>query len=433
VGTSAIGSSWLRRLGWWGYQVAMAGGLATVGPLLAARRRAHYLPTLRGRLGGWDGEGAPRRGGLWLHAVSVGEVGVAATLAQELPGDQPAVVTTVTPTGQEEARKKLSGRSSIAYLPFDLGAPVARFFDRFAPRALVLVEGDYWPLVLREAARRNLPVAVINGRVGDRAFRRMRRIRRFLGPLFDAVARFGVQSADDARRLSELGVAAERIVVTGNLKYESPEPAPLPELEAALCQLAGSRRLLVAGSTMPGEEELVLDAFRAVATRALLVLAPRHPERSDEVTALVAARGLRLVRRSTLEAVAGGPPPEVVLLDTLGELAALYRPAAAAFIGGTLVPMGGHNPVEAARWGVPVAVGPSMDNFREMATDFDRCQAWARVASAEALGAAWSAWLDDPGAAREVGERGRALVDANRGALAKSMELLRPILAAAGS
>lgn len=411
----------------------MAGGLVTVGPVLFARRRAHYLPTLRGRLGGWDGDGAPRRGGLWLHAVSVGEVGVAATLAGELPADQPTVVTTVTPTGQEEARKRFSGRSSVAYLPFDLGPPVARFFERFAPRALVLVEGDYWPLVLREASRRSLPVVVVNGRVGDDAYRRLRRLRRFSGPLFGAVGRFGVQTPDDAARLEALGVDGGRIVVTGNLKYESPEPAPLPDLESCLGRLAGGRALLVAGSTMPGEEELVLDAFREVAGRALLLLAPRHPERCGAVAALVAARGLRLAKRSALKARRGDASPDVVLLDTLGELATLYRSAAMAFIGGTLVPKGGHNPLEAARWGVPVAVGPSMENFREMAADFDRHRAWRRVVGAADLGTTWRAWLDDPATARELGERGRSLVDASRGALAGTLELLRPLLAAVGS
>lgn len=432
VETSEDGSIRLRRLGWIGYQAVMAGGLAAVAPFLLARRRAHYAQTLRGRFGGWSGDERPRQGGLWIHAVSVGEVGVAATLARELPPDQPSVVTTVTPTGQERARAAFAGRSSVAYLPFDLGVPVARFFDRFAPRALVLAEGDYWPLVLREAHRRRLPVAVVNARVGDRAFRRMRRFRRLLKPLFGAVGRFGVQTRDDARRLEELGVSRERIVVTGNLKYDTAEPRPLPGLETRLRELAGTRPLLLAGSTMPAEEEQVLEAFQGLAGRALLVLAPRHVDRSDDLAALLDARGLRWVARSHLghEAVptARETAPAVVLLDTLGELAALYRLAAAAFIGGTLVPTGGHNPLEAARFGVPVVVGPSMDNFREMAEDFDRRRAWRRVASASELADVWAGWLDDPAAAREVGDRGKRLVEANRGALRKTVELLRPIL-----
>ena len=430
------------RLGWWTYQAAVAAALLVAGPFLLLYRGRHYLTTIPGRLGGWSGhgrQGEPRRGGLWMHAVSVGEVGVAAALARGLPEGEPHLVTTVTPTGQERARASFPG-ASVAYLPFDLGPPVTRFYRRFRPRALVLVEGDYWPLVLRGAVRRGLPVAVVNGRVGDRSFRRMRRLRPLLGPLLGRVERFGVQSEADAERLRELGVPAERVRVTGNLKYESPEPPPLPDLEAMLAALAAGRPVLVAGSTMPNEEEKVLAAFRAAGggRRALLVLAPRHPERWDEAAALLARQdGLSWVRRSALPGRSreGGESrtehPDVLLLDSLGELAALYRRAAGAFIGGTLVPTGGHNPLEAARWGVPVAVGPSMENFREMAADFDRRDAWAQVPGPEALGRVFGGWLDDPAAARALGARGRELVEATRGALARTLELLEPIVAPA--
>jgi 3-deoxy-D-manno-octulosonic-acid transferase len=414
----------------WGlYQLAAGAALLAAGPFLLARRGSHYLPTLSGRLGRHAGgtPGPPAKGALWIHAVSVGEVGVAATLARALPGEVPLLVTTVTPTGQARAWAAFAGRAAVAYLPFDLGFAVSRFFRRFEPGALVLVEGDYWPLILREARRRGLPVAVVNGRVGDRSFRRMRRLRPLLSTLFSGVGRFGVQSPEDRERLIRLGVAPERVAVTGNLKYESPEPESKPKLEETLRALAAGRPLLLAGSTMAGEEEPVLDAFEALGggERALLVLAPRHPERWDEVDALLRSRGIDAVRRSRL---AAGLRPAVVLLDSLGELAALYRLAAAAFIGGTLVSTGGHNPLEAARFGVPVAVGPSMHNFREMAEAFDRASAWCRVADARGLEEAWRGWLDDPAAAREQGERARRLLDENRGALARTLEMLAPIL-----
>lgn len=417
----------MRTVLWGLYQLAAGAALAVAGPFLLARRGRHYLPTLAGRLGRSEGS---RQGALWLHAVSVGEAGVAATLARALPPEVPLLVTTITPTGQERARASFKDRAEVAYLPFDLGFAVRRFFERHEPRALVLVEGDYWPLLLREARRRGIPVAVVNGRVGDRSFGRMRRLRPILGPLFSGVGRFGVQSAQDRDRLAALGIDPGRITVTGNLKYESPEPPRKPELEAALERLAGGRPILLAGSTMAGEEEAVLDATREIGPgRALLVLAPRHPERWNEVDALLHSRGIGFARRTALPE---SGRPEAILLDSLGDLASLYRLAAAAFIGGTLVPTGGHNPLEAARFGVPVAVGPSMHNFQEMAEAFDGFEgasAWCRVADARGLAAAWREWLDDPEAARAMGGRALRLVEENRGALARTLEMLEPLLA----
>jgi 3-deoxy-D-manno-octulosonic-acid transferase len=415
---------------WIFYQLAAGIALLAAGPFLLARRGSHYLPTLSGRLGRAPEPGeTPAPGALWLHAVSVGEVGVAAALARALPPEVPLLVTTVTPTGQEQARKAFAGRAGVAYLPFDLGFAVRRFFRRHQPRALILVEGDYWPLVLREARRRNLSITVVNGRVGDRSFRRMRRLRPLLGPLFAGVGRFGVQSGEDRDRLVALGVDPGRVAVTGNLKYESPEPARKPDLEAALTALAAGRPILLAGSTMAGEEAMVLDAFQKAGggDRALLVLAPRHPERWNEVDALLHSRGESAVRRTALPFFQAEQPgrPAVVLLDSLGELAGLYRLAAAAFIGGTLVPRGGHNPLEAARFGVPLAVGPSMHNFREMAEAFDQTAAWRRVRDAAELGAVWRDWLEGRDSGRATGERALRLVESNRGALGRTVEMLK--------
>ncbi len=247
----------MRTLLWLVYEAGLALVLLTAGPFLLARRGRHYLPTLAGRLGagvGAGGEGAGAPGGsLWLHAVSVGEVGVAATLARALPPELPLLVTTVTPTGQALARKAFAGRAQVAYLPFDLSPAVARFWRRFTPAALVLVEGDYWPLLLREARRRGMPVAVVNGRVGDRSFGRLRRLRPLARLLFSGIQRFGVQSAEDRGRLQALGVDAGRLTVTGNLKFETAEPRANPQLAAALVRLAAGRPVVVAGSTMPGK------------------------------------------------------------------------------------------------------------------------------------------------------------------------------------
>lgn len=413
------------------YQIAVALVAVVAAPFALLARGGRYRATLAGRLGRFEGEAV--RDGLWIHAVSVGEVGVAATLVRALPPDLPIVVTTVTPTGQERARTLFAGRASVAYFPLELGFAVERFLDRFAPRALVLCEGDYWPLVLHRARRRGLPIAVVNGRLSDRSFPRLRRLR---GPvrrlLLDPIGRFGVQTAADRERLLALGAPAERIEVTGNLKFETPEPKLAPELDALVERLAAGRPVLVAGSTMPGEEAPVLDAFEAAGggDRALLVLAPRHPERFDEVAERIARRHPDFVRRSAGTTARGRPP--VVLLDTLGELAALYRDATGAFIGGTLAPIGGHNPIEPARFGVPVVAGPSMENFREIAETFDADRAWLRVADGAALGAAFAGWLDDPEGARELGRRGARLVEANRGALGLTLDLLAPLVARVG-
>ncbi len=425
------------RLARYLYQAAMASSLAAAAPFLLVRRGSHYLETLPGRLGL---RGAaieePPAGALWIHAVSVGEVAVAATLARALPESLPLTVTTVTPTGQKRAREVFADpdRGTVAYLPFDLGFAVESFFRRFAPAALVLVEGDYWPLVLAEAARREVPVAVVNGRVGERAFRRMERAPRLCRRLFfSGVEVFGVQTAEDRRRLTLSGAPAERIQVTGNLKFDTPAPVAKPELESLVRRLAGERPILLAGSTMAGEEEKILDAFRRIGggERALLVLAPRHPERWNPVAELLRRGKLGAVRRSALVEGApatGGPAPEVLLLDSLGELAALYAVADAAFIGGTLVPTGGHNPLEPAHFAVPVAVGPSMENFRQIAAEFESAEAWRQVADEGGLAAAWDAWLSDPAAARAVGERAKELLLGNRGALERTLELLAPLL-----
>ncbi len=338
----------------------------------------------------------------------------------------------MTPTGQAVARRSIAA-DRVAYLPFDLGFAVRRFLDAYTPSALVLVEGDLWPLLLARVKQRSLPVVVVNGRVSDRGFARLRRLRRWVRPILQPVDLFGVQTEIDRDRLLELGVAADRVRVTGNLKFESPEPPHLDALEAAVRGVAAGRPILVAGSTMAGEEEAVLDAFAAVGPeRALLVLAPRHPERAASVLDLIAARRWNAARRSSLDASAGGDGArervDVLLLDTMGELASLYRQAASVFIGGTLVPSGGHNPLEAARFGAPIAAGPSMQNFAEMAARFDARSAWRRVADARDLGMTWRAWLDDPTSGRVVGERAAALVVENRGALERTLELLRPLL-----
>ena len=410
---------------WILYQLIYGLLLVLVGPVLLASRGRHYLDSLPARLGLRRGEPAPKAP-LWIHAVSVGEVGVAATLATRL-GNTPLLVTTVTPTGQSEARRRFGEPARFDYLPFELGWVIRSFLEHHRPTGLLLSEGDFWPLVLRHVRRRGLPVAVFNGRVGDRSFRRLARFSRWLGPLLGAVDVFAVQTDEDRRRLLALGVASERVRVTGNLKFETPQPHPVPELEETLHRLADGRAILVAGSTMEGEEPMVLDAFAAAggAANALLVLAPRHPERWPAVLETVESRFGGVARRSS---PANDPAPAVFLLDSMGELASVYRVATAAFIGGTLVPTGGHNPLEPARFAVPTAVGPSMENFRAMAEDFDRRAAWRRVDSAVELGRTWRRWIEAPEEAARIGAAAAALIEENRGALDRTLAALEPVL-----
>lgn len=417
---------------WILYQTALALALVLAGPVLLLRRGRHYLRTLSGRLGGYDG--IAEKGALWIHAVSVGETRVGVTLARGLPDGWPLLVTTVTPTGQEQARELCGERAAVAYLPFDLGFAIRRFLDRFEPRALVLVEGDYWPLLLRHVRRRGLAVAVVNGRVGDRSFRRLRRFPRFARAVISGVDQFAVQTEEDHDKLVALGADPARVSVTGNLKFDAPEPEPIPAVESLLVAAAARRPILIAGSTMAGEEEQVLSAFAAAGggREALLVLAPRHPERWTEAAELVRGAGFQLARRSELR-LEVAPLPDVVLLDSLGELAALYRLAAAAFVGGTLVATGGHNPLEPAMFGVTVAVGPSMHNFRQMAQVFDDAAAWQRVSGAADLAEFFQGATAGAEDLAAMGRRGRDLVRAHRGAAKRTRDLLGPLLSGAMS
>ncbi len=414
---------------WAFYKAASALALALGGPWLLLRRGRHYLPSLKHRLG-WTEDALFERP-LWIHAVSVGEAGVAAILARALPASMPLLVTTVTPTGQMQATALLGDRAQVTYLPFELGFSVRRFFRRYQPSALILAEGDLWPLVLHAATEAGIPVAMVSGRISDRSFARLRRFQRWLGPLLDPVHRFGMQTEDDRQRLLQLGVEPHKVETTGNLKFEIPAPDPQLKLEKSVINLARDRSILIVGSTMKGEEAQILSAFELVGggQKALLVLAPRHPERWDEVAELLRDNAPTSIRRSELENLdPEGEICDILLLDSLGELAGLYRLATAVFIGGTLVPTGGHNPLEAAVVAAHIAVGPSMENFREIADSFDRAKAWDRVANAAELAAIWRRRIAAGDRGSPEGQRAFELVESNRGSMARTLEMLKPLL-----
>ncbi len=483
----------------WLYQPLYLALLLIAAPFLLLTRGAHYVPTLRRRFFGPSG-GSEGPESLWVHAVSVGEAGVAAVLARRLPAVGRLTFTTVTPTGQHAAASLLSDRIDLAYLPFDLFWAVRRFLAWARPRGAVLTEGDYWPFLLSSLRRRGVPVYVVNGRLSDRSWGRLRLLPRFITRAwFRPITRFGVQSEQDRERFVRLGVDPADIEVTGNLKFDQQPGDPVPSLEAAIRDLAGGRRILVAGSTMEGEEEQVLRAFDGLAKQAMLLLAPRHPERAPAVRKLAEDEGFQTKMRSEIPApqpatrgddesmshepratnheprttshephpevipsegrrpesrdldahpeesssdrsrpVRLGAPhlaqgdqsgkPDVVILDTIGELAGLYALANSAFVGGTLIPTGGHNPLEPAVHAVPIVAGPSMHNFRAIAEAFDDADAWKLVDSAAELADVWRQWLADPDSATGYGARAQRLVNDNRGAIDATLEFLQPLI-----
>jgi 3-deoxy-D-manno-octulosonic-acid transferase len=320
----------------------------------------------------------------------------------------------------------------FVYFPLDFGWIVRRAIRRLRPRLVLLAETELWPNFLTACAGRGIPVVVINGRLSPRSFPRYRVVRWWFGRVLRHVRLFCMQSAQDAERIIALGAPAERVRVTGNLKYDF-RGLDQPVDDAALRRtlgLAEGRRLVVAGSTHRGEEEAVLEAFRKAAeSRAdlCLLLAPRHPERLDEVERLVRRTGLPCVRRSQ---AAENPAREggTILVDTMGELGRLYAAASVVFIGGSLIPHGGQNILEPAAHGRPVIHGPHMANFAEMRDRFQEAGAAVQVKDAASLLRALERLLDDPAEAERMGRAGQDVVAAQRGATERTADLVDALL-----
>jgi 3-deoxy-D-manno-octulosonic-acid transferase len=373
---------------------------------------------------------------VWIHAVSVGEVLAARPLIRalrpRLRGHR-IVLSTTTVTGQALARSTVPEADAIFYAPFDWTAPVQRALAAVRPALLVLVETELWPNLIRQAHRAGARVAVVNGRISPRSFPRYRLVRRWLARVLEQVDLFLMQGAPHAERVLSLGAPAARVRVTGNLKYDA-LPASDPEPPAALARVVlgddPARVLWVAGSTMAGEDEQVLAALREVRARqgdVRLVLAPRRPERFAEAAPLSRRAGFGAVRRSEL-----GDRPwtdgEVLVLDTIGELALVYALAAVVFVGGSLVPSGGHNVLEPAVAGKAVIVGPHMENFQEIADEFRREDALVQIAGAQELAPTVVALLTDGARRQALGARARALVLRNRGAVQGTLSALAGLL-----
>ena len=369
-----------------------------------------------------------RAGGLWIHGASVGETRIVNSLASALRESRPELplaASAYTRTG----RDALPGPPLVDaafFMPFDFPGYPARLMEALKPSGLVLVETELWPNLIREAEIRRIPVIVVNGRLSPTRMKRYRRLGSLYRPLLQSLAAVGIQSGDDADRFLELGVDLERIEVTGNVKYDLPCPEIEPAQLAARFGLSPERPVLVAGSTGPGEEEKVVTAFleiRRDRPDAFLILAPRHPERSDGVHQVATAAGLDLARLSG-DDIGGAGAGDGLLVDTLGELTALYGLATAAFVGGSLVPVGGHNVLEPAAAGVPVLFGPYTEHFQEPAQALLRAGGGTMVADAGALAGTFRSYLKDPERAREAGIAAGQVVQANRGALDRSVELI---------
>ncbi len=370
-------------------------------------------------------------GSLWIHAVSVGEVRAALPLIRALRDqrpEQPLLVTTTTLTGSRQVREALGERVLHVYAPYDLPGAVARFLRNARPRMAVIMETELWPNLLRQCAAADIPVLIANARLSERSARGYARIGRLTRSMLQDVTLIAAQADADAQRFRALG--AQRVEAVGNLKYDLTLPEELAEQGQALRRerLGANRPVWIAASTHAGEDEPILDAFAQLRVRwadLLLLLVPRHPERFDSVAALCQQRGFNLVRRSTQQPCR--PDTAVFLGDSMGELLRFYAAADLAFVGGSLVATGGHNVLEPALLGLPVLFGPHMFNFTEAGERLLEAQAAAQVANAAELAAVVDRWLDNPELRRITGQRGRAVVEQHRGALAA---LLRCIDAA---
>lgn len=409
------------------------------------------------------GDFAGARPAIWLHAVSVGEVLAASRLVGEIDRAFPEfrlLISTTTQTGQELARQRF-GAERVFYCPLDLPWALNAYLSKLQPRLLILAETEFWPNLLSGCFRRGIPVAVVNARISDRSWPRYLRLRRLWRPFLGHLARVLAQSQTDADRLRALGCAPERVAVAGNLKFDvraAQESEPTRLLRAQATGL----RFLVAGSTLENEEAALLEIWpRLLDADAglVLILAPRHPERFAAVAALLEKSGFAWARRSellspTAQSAAGSVtghelsragtssrktqeaftskglgPGQIVLLDTIGELAGVYSLAAVAFVGGSIVPAGGHNPLEPAQFAVPIVMGPHYANFRAIVEDLLAHQA-LRIAGQETLAATIIELLCDGNAAQAMGERAKQVFERQAGATARCLEALRELLAA---
>jgi 3-deoxy-D-manno-octulosonic-acid transferase len=419
------------------YNLALKGALVLTAPawipwmILSGKRRKNFPDRLGVSLDRIPPPGGRRR--IWIHAVSVGETLSAVPLVRILGESLPSAelfFSTVTLTGQEVARKALGGMvETTFFFPFDLPGVSGKFLDKVRPDVVAILETEIWPNFLGECASREIPAIILNGRISERSFRGYGRMRSFFAGVLSCFSAVAMQTEQDARRIVALGVDPERVTVTGNMKFDV---APPPETVTPFLSWLRDERergglWFVAGSTHEGEEEAVLSAFgdaRSVNRSVRLLLVPRHPERFDAVAQLCGRRGWQVTRKTEIAGEGREDSAPVILLDTVGELLAAYASADIAFVGGSLVPKGGHNILEPALFGVPTITGTYMDNFREIKEIFTRGEAVVTVQDGAELSRHLSEWATDPSRYAEIGRRARGLLEGFRGATERNAALV---------
>lgn len=370
---------------------------------------------------------------LWFHAVSVGEsealLLLLKPLRQRYPG-APILITTTTPTGSARINAALGDTVAHVYLPYDLPDAMRRFIRHFKPRLAVIMESEIWPNMLRICAEQAIPVYIANARLSEKSARGYRKVSALVADALAQIHGIAAQTQEDARRFVAAGAQRERVCVTGNIKFDLEIAADLySEAQRLRTALFPGRLVWIAGSTHHGEEEQVLPVFMQLRERfpaLLLILVPRHPERFEDVYHLCRSRGLRAARRSARQACTA--ETAVYLGDTMGELKLLYAAADVALVGGSLVPVGGHNVLEPAALGVPVLFGAHMSNFREIATTMLQQRAALQCSDQEMLSREITALLADPQRRSELAVRGKAFVAGNQGATARFLAMLEPYL-----
>ena len=424
------------------YNLALLTGLVASAPWWLWRMATthKYRGGLGERLGkvpAWLRSQSAERPVIWLHAVSVGEVLAVSRLITDLdkalPGLQ-VLISTTTRTAQKLARERF-GANRVFYCPLDLPWAVKAYLDAVRPRMLVLAETEFWPNLLSGCFRRKIPVAVVNARISDRSWPRYRKLRWFWQPQLSRISRVLAQTETDAERLKAIGCLSGRVTVAGNLKFDV-RAAQEAEVTRLLKALGPGLRYIVAGSTLEGEEAALLEAWPKIGgtdPQLAMVLAPRHPDRFASVVALLQKSGFKWIERSfwqgrpaeETEPVSAG---QIILLDTIGELASVYSISAVAFVGGSLFPAGGHNPLEPAQFGVPIVVGPHYANFREITDALIAHQA-IRIATRGELAIALIDVLSDRDEAAALGLRAKQVFDAQAGATARAVDAIQDLIA----